>query len=574
MSYSKIQLPLLKEELFSQSFEMAYEEFLKNYPDKQDLINNNKTVIFNECRKKIKNEEIDGKNPVEIQARILEILKQTLYSCASIPLSFIGDSDLLEADVVNEQTGEVTDLNRVARNIFRYIERGTEVDASREDIKKGLALLEKALGEKRDPKLTCALREEFQNILNTIASRLENQSSNEGEGSEKTLTKDDEKQYEILISNLLAAYTFLDPHEDALKILSVPQKIDGQGWCTIEYQIIPLDLSPQSGLMSKLLRPEDRIYAYGLTPTKEQSQAQSHLLLMGTIYPTGQGSQLSNLHKFDPRHSVGEAYDWGLVESWITEQKNKVKVTGHSQGGSSAMFVAASYPEHVSQADCLNPPALCTATINRLNPKWLKIPKEKRPQINVYTQAGDPAYPLENGFFEGTRIFRIISGVDRCSTLNPWLPRFFQKTLETHLHHFAGRESSLILELDAEQEGFTHWREFFGDMKAAVSWTLFPFLYSDLILGFALRNAKIWCLENLPQVLTMPAAVVGYIPYYAVKYALILATNIVQATLVVTALLLTAIGSGIKIGLSAAFGFSYKPQLDLDQEEIISSPSM
>ncbi len=564
MSYSKIQLPLSKEELFSHFFEFAYETFLENNTHKQGVINNNKTVILNECRKKIKNEEING----DSQAKIFEILKQTLYSCASIPGSFIDNGDSLEPDVVNEQTGEVTDLNRVARNIFRYIERGTEVDASRDDIKKGLVLVEKALGEKRDPKLTCALREEFQKILNTIALQLKNQSSNKEEGAEKSLTMDDEKQYEILISNLLAAYTFLDPHEDATKILSVPQKIDGQGWCTIEYQINPLDLSPQTGLMSKLLRPEDRIYAYGLTPTKKDSPAQSHLLLMGTIYPTGQGSQLSNLHKFDPRHSVGEAYDWVLVEIWIKKQRNKVKVTGHSQGGSSAMFVAASYPRHVSQADCLNPPALCTATINHLNLSWLKIPKEQRPQINVYTQAGDPVYPLENGFFEGTRIFRIISGVDRCSTLNPWIPRFFQKTLETHLHHFAGRESSIILELDAEQEGFTHWREFYGDIKAAVSWTLYPFLYSELIMGFALRNLKMWCLENLPQVLTTPAVVLGFIPYYALNYTLSLTTNIVKATLLVTALLLTAMGSGIKIGLSAAFGVSYKPQIDVEQEEI------
>ena len=159
----KIHLPLSKGELFNQSFEMAYQEHLKNYSDKEDLINKNKTIIFNECRKKIKNEDIKEKNPVEIKTKILEVLKQTIYSCASIPKGFIGDSDLLEADVVDEQTGEVTDLNIVARNIFRYIERGTEVNASRNDIKKGLALLEKALGEKRDPKLTYALREEFQN---------------------------------------------------------------------------------------------------------------------------------------------------------------------------------------------------------------------------------------------------------------------------------------------------------------------------------------------------------------------------------------------------------------------------
>jgi hypothetical protein len=492
MSYSKIQRSLSREALFTANFDEAFREFLNNYMDRQDILNRDKAVILKQCRKKTKNDELERMNTSEAQAKILEILKQTVYSCASIPTGFVGDSDALEADILDQQSGEISDLNAVARNVFRYIERGTEVDATRQDIKKGLALVEKALTKKRDPKLTTALRVEFQSMLTTIAFRLEKQSDKEHSSIESApIMEDDEKQYEILISNLLAAYTFLDPHEDPRKILSIPQKIDRLGWRTIEYRVEALDLSPQTGLLSKLIRDEDRIYAYGLTPVDPTSQAHRQLLLMGTTYPTGQGSELSNLHKFDPGHSVGEAYDWDMVEEWIKNQNTKVKVTGHSQGGSSAMFVAASYPEHISQADCLNPPALCTATLNRLNPKWLKIPKQNRPHINVYTQLGDPVFPLENGFFEGTRIFRIISGVERCSNLNPILPRFFQKTLEAHLHHFVGRESSTILELDAEQEGFTPWREFFGDMKSTVNWVLFPFLYSDLVVELALRNAKL-----------------------------------------------------------------------------------
>jgi hypothetical protein len=71
-------------------------------------------------------------------------------------------------------------------------------------------------------------------------------------------------------------------------------------------------------------------------------------------------------------------------------------------------------------------------------------------------------------------------------------------------------------------------------------------------------------LEHLPKALTMPTAVIGFIPYYLLKFALTLTLFVAQATLLVSALLLTAVGSGIKIGVSSALGLSYKPQLDAE----------
>lgn len=296
MSYSTIQRPLSNEALFTENFEKAFSEFLNNYLDRKEILNKNKTVILKQCRKKFKDDEIEKMDAAQAQAKILEIIKQTVYSCAAIPTPFIGKSDSLEVGIFDQQSGEVSDLNAVARNLFRYITRGSEIDATRQDIKKCLALVQKALGKKYDPKLTSTLREEFQTILKNIATNI----------ASTSITADDEKQYEILISNLLATYPFLSPHEDPRKILSVPQKIDGLGWQTIEYHVEALDLSPQTGLISKLVRDEDRIYAYGLTPVDQTSQAQRQLLLMGTTYPTGQGAKFSNLHKFDPKHSVGE----------------------------------------------------------------------------------------------------------------------------------------------------------------------------------------------------------------------------------------------------------------------------
>ena len=85
------------------------------------------------------------------------------YSVKENPLvlPLIGESDELEVDVIDQETGEITDLNRLVRNLFRYIVRGTEVNGSSNEIKQGLKLVEHALTKQSHPKLTSALREEF-----------------------------------------------------------------------------------------------------------------------------------------------------------------------------------------------------------------------------------------------------------------------------------------------------------------------------------------------------------------------------------------------------------------------------
>jgi pimeloyl-ACP methyl ester carboxylesterase len=532
-----------------------HRQLIEKSNNKQQILKDNKAVILEQCRSKLAVISIKIDDP-QYKDKVRQVLKETIYSCAHIPVGLIGSSDELETDELEPATGEVTDYNKIARNVFRYIVRGTEVDAKRGNIKKGLAFVENALTKKRHSGLSFALREEFQTILTNIAQRLVKPPGNDI----GLIEPDDEKQYEILISNLLAAYPFLDPHEDKVGTLFVPQKINGIDWCNIGYRVEKIDVSPQSGLLSKLIRDEDRVYAYGLIPIDPNSPAECQLILMGTTYPSGQGANLSGLRKYNPRHSIGEGYDWSLLEKWIEGQSKKIKLTGHSQGGTSAMCIAAMYADKISRADCLNPPALCKATLNRLNPNWEKIPKHKRPQIHVYAQQGDPAYPLEYGFLEGTKIFRIIPGADKCSNLNPLLPRFFQKTLESHLHHFVGRESSLILQLNAEQESFSYGREFRDDMKDTLNWIFYPFMYSDLVAGFVKRTMKEWCLENVPKALTTSVAVAGFIPYYTLEYALNAILFVIQATLLVTSLLLTALYSGTKVGIKALFDISDEPQ--------------
>lgn len=461
--------------------------------------------------------------------------------------SFFNGKDTLENDRLDSQSGDIIDLDIVARNIFKYLALGIKLDTSDPKIIKGLALVAKALVIKANPEFNRAFLRQLQNMLKSLGFQLND------------VDEETEAKYEILISNLLAAYPFFADHK-CTNTLSIPQKIK-EKWELIEHQVQALDLSPQTGMISRLIRDEDRIYAYGLTPVVPRSDSPRLLLLMGTTYPTGQGSALSTMRVFDVGYSVGEGYHWGTVENWLFADKQpKVKVIGLSQGGASAMFVAAKYSSYIIQADCHNPPALCSATLNRLHANWLKTPKDSRPIINVYAQKGDPVFPLEHGFLEGSRIFRIDAVKDSRSNLKP-IPSFVLKSWEAHLHFFVGRKDSKI-EVEIAKEYFTPWRVFFGDLKATVNLIVCPFLVADLFLKLVLHHAMTFFLKSLPRVLTIPAAVIGFIPYYALKLCLRLMLVVVPAILLVPALLLTSFASGLKIGFSSVLGLSLKPQLE------------
>ncbi len=77
------------------------------------------------------------------------------YSVKENPLvlPLIGESDELEVDVIDQETGEISDLNRLARNLFRYIVRGTEVNGSSNEIKQGLKIVEHALTKTKSSKI-------------------------------------------------------------------------------------------------------------------------------------------------------------------------------------------------------------------------------------------------------------------------------------------------------------------------------------------------------------------------------------------------------------------------------------
>lgn len=355
-------------------------------------------------------------------------------------------------------------LQRTARNLLRYITLGSMV-TRHGHYQKSLAAIEEGLANKRNPALLTAIRVEVQVMFNHALRQLTQRTN--------PLAPEDENQFEVFLSNLLALYPFLDP--ECYEQIKLPQKINGL-WTQVIYQVGRIDISPQTGLLAKLLEEEDRLYAYYLTPVPH-ADAPIHLLLMGTTYPTGQGAVLADLYNFYPRHSVGEKHDTTLLDAWIKQQgAKKIKIAGHSKGATMAMIMAARFPEHILQADCLNPTGLCQATLNRLQPQWQSIPSASRPKLQVYAQAGDPAFPLENGFLEGTQLYRLTPQNKSCSTYKP-LPKKWMQAFEAHIQHFAGRSDVTITAINLAQENRLRSREFWGNMKAAVNWVLFPIKY-------------------------------------------------------------------------------------------------
>lgn len=544
-SLSFIESKNLKETPVATTPDDAFQLFLKAYsPEQIKLLDKNKEAIFKQCHSHLSLDNNIKKYSEKDSRLVLQTLHKTVYSCAYIPAGLIRKGDKLESDQLNPDSQYKIDTAIPARNLLRHIVRGTEIHGSDERYHKGLDLVQHALENKKNEELLKDLRLEIKYIFKNIAERLVKK-DDEKQNPEPVKAPANEKQYEILISNLLAAYPFVDPTNEPIEI---PQKMPNGSWKNVIYDVKKIDISPQSGLLSMLLKDKDRIYAYGMTP-RDNKEAQSQLLLMGTTYTTGQGARLSVLNNFRPRHSVGEGHDMTHLDKWVNTQE-KIKVTGHSQGGTMAMIAAARHPSKITHADCLNPTALTNATLDSLNKKWLSTDKAKRPSIHVYAQQGDPVFPLENGFLEGTRLFRVIPGVNKKSNLKWFIPSFIQKATEAHLHHVAGYESSLILEMNAQKESFTSWREFRSDIKGALNWILYPFMYTDLATHLFVRNCKEWCLKHLPKPITMGATVIGYIPYYATKFLLdTVLVNAIKIPSLIAALVVTAFCSSASIGL-------------------------
>jgi hypothetical protein len=341
-----------------------------------------------------------------------------------------------------------------ARNFLRHFTYGTKLFYGNFSNITNLKLcwyIFKALMVKKDVELLDAIRSELKQVFCNICQQVEK------------LNPDLQDRLEVFVNTLVSNFAFLDPKEGEEVIL--PQKIDSI-WLEVSYRFKKIDISPKQGWRAKLLEAEDRIYAYGLEPSL--AKAHPYLLLMGTTYLTGQGAYLSLLSNITPGLSVGESHDLSELEKWMRRQL-KVKVTGHSQGGTMAMLVTAKYSEYTHSAYCLNPAILHKGTLLRLK----QLGGEK---INVYIQERDPVFIIGDFLMEGTRVFHVT---------HPHIKKYSR--VAAHALHFSGHPEAIITEIKTPHVD-SDARKFFNDFKYFADRILSPFLSINFITSILLRK--------------------------------------------------------------------------------------
>lgn len=369
----------------------------------------------------------------------------------------------------------------LAKNLFKVLTYGTPTNQLNDTALKSSFLYDDVVinhfSKKRDPKFSACIRSQLQKLFNTAFEKLQN-------------AEIDEKKYEIFQNQLLSSYPFWDP--DTKINIFLPQKINGQ-WSKIEYKWGKHDISPRSGLLASLLRDENRIYAYTLEPVSSD-EAKSHLLLMGTTYPSGQGADLAALENFRPFNSVGEGHNLKLVFEWLDKQKDKsVNITGHSKGATMAMIVAALYANKINYASCLNPAGLSDSTLKHLNTIWLTIPKKIRALIEVFVQKGDPVFPLEKGFLEDTKITKVIASDSENPAFNFTIfgcPLPFRTNYQAHIFIGAGHPQGIFLDSKLEKENNSYLRQYFNDIKFVYNFFVYSQKYTSLVVSYLYRDLK------------------------------------------------------------------------------------
>lgn len=465
----------------ARDIDQAFENFLGRVDQKRkDILVQNKHIILKQVLDNLALPEKDIYSTSELTQIDTELNQCIVINGRGLP-NLIPNGNSLEPDSVEE---EKTSKVIAARNLLRQITLGEPIPEGeeRQHYARTLDMIKKGLEITRDPELLRALRSTMQDMLLNATTILQT----------VRVSEDDEKQFKIFLNNLLAALPFLDP--DPLKdTFLIPQKMDGK-WKNISYRVERIDISPQSGLLSCFVNDATRIYAYGLVPTvtlvSEKDVVNTYLLLMGTTYPTGQGIHLSELGNLHPCLSVGEAHDMTELKSWIQRNSNII-ATGHSQGATAAMMVAATYPELIKEAHCLNPAGLKKDTLENL---WESYIHPKRAKIFVYAQENDPVFRMENGFLPQTEIYRLVTMPQQASAyrllIHPYFqscyPGFLAAMVDAHLHHRAGNiDGFLAIRVNTHHENLSRRREWFADVKTILTATvLYPAKYLEIITSF------------------------------------------------------------------------------------------
>lgn len=380
-------------------------------------------------------------------------IKEFLYTNDSFPC-LVDKGEQIEsyAKAKNEQER----LHITARNALRYLTYGTPLHESNLATWKNF----KALFLKRDQGLLDAIREEMNKMFHRAFDLLH----------ENKLNSEAEIRLTIFIKNILAAVPYLNPSQN--EVLYLPVKNNKQ-WCYCKYHVEKIDISPQTGLLSKLIEEQDRLYAYGLV--SHEKYAPPFLILMGSHYPSGQGALINWLYNFYPFKSVGEKHDLTNIKDWVVSHPGCI-VTGHSKGGTMAIMLAVHFNHLISESNALNPAPLTRGTVHDLNDEILDFIKAPQCKINIYIQLNDPVFLLGHELLSGSKIYSI--GTKNKTTL-----------IESHASYFAGWKSTTIVDFDLEQLQHTlSVREYVTYVKEYLNAVIFPVLYGYLLSEITARK--------------------------------------------------------------------------------------
>ncbi|NCT56370.1 MAG: hypothetical protein GW760_01480 [Legionella sp.] len=344
------------------------------------------------------------------------------YKVGGLSLDFFSTAELEQ-----EQRENPTENARIiARNMLRFLMMKYEGDAL--DMLSSELL--SAIFVQRNPQLLCGMRHAFQEGFDHVAQQL---NSKKG-----LLSTKQNNQAKLFISNCLSLLPFADLKPG--NVFNIPQLIDG-AWQRVQYRVEPIELTPTRGFETLFMRDEDRVFAYGLEPVG-CSQAEPHLIFMGTTYPAGQGFVTQANTDLEGFETVGHyVYRTGRqkIIAWLQKQSQKVHTCGMSLGGSLALLLAIDQGERVSRVDALNPAGLYDAWNKSDLDCWDNLDEDNKPEVVIQKQGHDFVSSLGVWKKDWTILRVTPHEAASCSPLD-------------HARNYAGYDDTLFERVDAEQD--------------------------------------------------------------------------------------------------------------------------
>ncbi len=353
-----------------------------------------------------------------------------------------------------------------------------------------------ALLVEKNPFVLRVTRDEIQKMLLNLSTRLEKDPPKKEKHVQKV---------RLAIHNILSIYSMFSPSPQ--QTLTVPVLIDGQ-WQRVSYDIDPIEITPQSGVMVSFIKEDDRLFSMGLSPTQgseeqlvaqglsinAQQKAPSMLVHCGTGWPTAQGAITQYLADLWPGKTPGEIFlDWSgeRIALWLRKQKNKTITCGQSLGGALAMLTAMHSPDQILEAHCLNPPGLYQ-DYDKDHPllgAWEATPKEERPTVYIQKQVNDPIseFGVFKHDFKGIAI-----SINKDLGTTAWM---INRAFGAHARNFASCDTAEFDEIDMKQENQSLIRKHANlHLYHRARWVIFScqlapyFFFYRPIKDFIIRN--------------------------------------------------------------------------------------